>query len=679
MTAVDIIKKYLNYVEYDPEQTFFNVMNGSYYVHESCQNIRELLKYEPEGNIAVLYAKNFFRNRMKEGKISVLSLLQDPECLSEEFAMWDMFHSEKVRQIEETVLNTYYGLTKQIIPHDLIGTPNKDKDLDILLGACSSVADELHRCNVDLFRQGGPMQPVSHFSTHVHVTNRLSECLMALEASQDGIYLCYIRANDSADGYFSYFLKSNGNILSINERIDEAYPGAHKNSRNGRWSEGKQFELFPYSLISHMTEDAAGNKKCRTDYKGYVQDYFIDEEKLAFHNLPQESYMSIVIAMMLLNLRYGSSDLQDMQLKFVDSMLPVNLSLPCPGEQALIVPGDSAIALAHKELTFDFTREDVMQGAYGEKFNRSGENKDYREIGCFMTGRSIFVDLYGKGFQLNTAKLLEADTHIKYITGGTISVATPNAEFVGTKRRMEMIAYMNARQQLTDHIREQMFQEYKDFGGTPAVREWWEKTLPKYKDKVLDLCLEYASNPNASFDSHAPLSIQMEKTKEIPYRTVDGESIGATPFNYRCLTPAGYPSAKTLCCITGAEASIYFTFNISDWGGICKIVGEENVPKIVKGYCKSSCRFIGNPILDATDPVATIGTPFERREVLLNNRYWDSNKWNDYYFKNANNDPDWISRKPPKTALPYNPRMGFSFVISFSKRGWAKLQKERGK
>jgi hypothetical protein len=43
-----------------------------------------------------------------------------------------------------------------------------------------------------------------------------------------------------------------------------------------------------------------------------------------------------------------------------------------------------------------------------------------------------------------------------------------NAEFVGSKGRMELEAYRNIREQLAEYIRDKMFEEYTAFAGTKA-------------------------------------------------------------------------------------------------------------------------------------------------------------------------------------------------------------------
>lgn len=200
--------------------------------------------------------------------------------------------------------------------------------------------EELPKCNEDLFLRGGEIKPITNFSTHIHVFERLSECLLALEQAADGLYVCYIENyRGSLDGNFGFFIKSNGNILSINERINESFPGEHKGRRNGSWLDSKKASLFPYSFIVSATdpkeETPDGDVKVKTDYKGYAYNLFIDEDRLAFLNLQPEAYMPLIVAMLMLNSRYANTTTEHMRIRYVDSLLSVNLALPKPGVKEL--------------------------------------------------------------------------------------------------------------------------------------------------------------------------------------------------------------------------------------------------------------------------------------------------------------------------------------------------------
>lgn len=272
------------------------------------------------------------------------------------------------------------------------------------------------------------------------------------------MYLCYIKVNDTADGYFGYYIKSNGNIFSINERVNEAYPSAHHNSRNNRWSDDKKYDLFPYNFIFSFGEH---------DYKGYAGSHIINDEELGFFHLGPEAYFPIILAMIMLAKKYAGKTL-DSPIKYVDSLLPINAVSLAEGENALIVPENSLVADNHRSLKIAFDNDKILTGEYQKRFNyKDNEQVHYMEKGVYTESGQEFVDLYGGGFAYDPNKVLKANSHIKQIEASE-EKHNLNAEFIGSKGRMELEAYRNIREQLAEYIRDKMFEEYTAFAGTKA-------------------------------------------------------------------------------------------------------------------------------------------------------------------------------------------------------------------
>lgn len=263
-----------------------------------------------------------------------------------------------------------------------------------------------------------PVWRVTNFSTHIHVFNWLADCLLALEQAEDGMYLCFIRNSDAApdpadnvpgegqqisvshkpgleataDGYFGFYIKSNGSLLSINERVNESFPGEHKGRRNARYSDAKKYNLFPYNFIFSFRDH---------DYKGIARTHVIDDDKLAFLKLEPQAYMPLVVAMVMLNHRYAGCSVADMSVKYVDSLLAVNVDTLTPGKQELMIPATSAIAAVNRGFHLDMTSEGVAEGAYAHELthNEDTKGRHYTEYGTFPEGENIFVKLYGEGFE----------------------------------------------------------------------------------------------------------------------------------------------------------------------------------------------------------------------------------------------------------------------------------------
>lgn len=681
MNAIEILNEWLKYSKFDPEQKKFNLMSNDYRFHRCNENIGAISEYDPSGTLAVLYAKEVFIASIKDKNVKLFDVLSKPEQWAAEQRMWTTFTSSAVTAVENSLINNVSKLVEQVVSTKMIGERDPEAEKAALFESITSVVEQLSKCNVDLFLRGGNIKPITRFSTHIHVFESLAECLFALEEVSDGMYLCYVNNRGSADGYFGFYIKSNGNILSVNERVNEAYPGQHKRSRNARWTEDKKFELFPYNYIFNFSD---------YDYKGYATKHIIDNEMLAFFNLEPGAYMPLILAMVMLNTKYAGVDASAMALKYVDSLLPVNIEHPVIETKALIVPTGSAVAAVNRSLNISMTEEGIKSAEYAKKYDRklAEDEAHYSELGHFPETENIFVKLYGDGFTLDAESLLEANTHIKrLVASGGQSDELPDAEFVGTERRLGMIAYQRARGQLAEHIRNKMYEEYIAFGGAEAVRMWWQNILEKKKDDIIALCLK---------KYEAVQSGESENRAKIPYVDSEGWPMEYLDYVEGCkgtvysgyarfptpLNPVydfdkyGRPGFKAACIINGALSSIFFTFRITNWREIEEIVGEENVPKILKGWTEDR-RGYGNHLLDTTDPVWDIGTPFERDESHKNQRYWTKSQWHDHYFRS--HDPEWPYKKAPENAPDKVSQCDFNFAIGFSKRGFAQLLKNKTK
>lgn len=679
--AFEIIERWSQYSKYDPEQTRFNLLSSEYDLHRCNKRIARLTEnYDPTGALAVIYAKNTCRSLLQNTQITLLDMLETPEKYQETAEIWKLFNSEDVLAVEDGYLDALDKLLRQVAGRPLLGERDRESEKQSFFSAVDAVVEELDGCNVDLFQRGGEFRSITKFSTHIHIFERLADCLLALERAEDGMYLCYVRCGDTADGYFGFFLKSNGNILSVNERINEAYPGEHKNSRNGRWSDSKKYKLFPYNYIFSFSDH---------DYKGYAAKHIIDEEKLAFFNLTPEVYMPLVLAMVMLNIRYANTSTAEMQIKYVDSMLAINLPLLEAGTEALAVINSSAIVQSHKKLEIQMTSEDVLSATPAEKFDeRDRASENYVGRCEFPTKQNIFVDLYGEGFHLDAAHFLEANKHLKRLsTGNLCPDKTPNPEFVGTKAKMEMLAYADARTQLAEYIRDRMLEEYKSFGGVDAVEKWFKDAVRKHKEDVIQLCVQkYLDVKKGTEQNVNARNVRDGSGNPLRFISFEEDCKGSSgamiqldqhPFNPIHGYRGRYPDGKYMCCLNPRYfANVFFIFKFNDWREIEEVVGKGSLPKIVQGW-KDRRISIGNPLLEATDPVFNIGTPFESFEISRNRRLWTKANWRDFYFQNHSVYSDWMNREPEMETLEKSPNnYGFQFAIGFCNREFKKLLAE---
>lgn len=650
MTVQEILQYWLDYTKYDPDQKSFNLLSSNYTFHRASKAMSAVMEFDPTGTIAVLYAKDVYLQICKEQKVSLFDLWSGKISeLKDGKIMWDIFMSEDFSVVEKQFLDEIDFLVSIIVGVKQIGNRDLEKERSVLFDSVVSVTEELTKCKTSLYLKGGSIQPIKNFSTSIHVFDRLAECLLALEQAPDGMYLCYVTCGGTADGYFGFFIKSNGTILSLSERIDEAYPGQHRNSRNGRWSEEKKYNLFPYNFIFSFSEH---------DYLGYAKNHIIDDSKLAFCNLEPDAYMPIILAMVMIANKYAEADISKMPVMLVDSLFQRNIETALPESKALVVPSDSALAAVSRNYVPEMTTEDILGTDMAKKL--TDPSRLYYERGSFETTENIFVKLYGEGFELDTSKLLVSDPHLKMLTAEERQAnpdLIPNAEFIGSADRMEVIAYMQGRQQLAEYIRKQMFQEYIGAGGAEGIELWWRKALQDHKEEIFSLCIRKYLKEDAPGLEY----IRFGENSSGPYY---GSMGAVNPYNEWKRTKEGRRTNDLLCPVTGAATSIAFLIQPDNWLELQELFGE--IPKILKGWTRQGHNRRGNSLLDATDPVFDVGTPFENREQQLNHRYWSEWDW----MRNREKRPEgWHAQE-------CRPQTDFSFRVAFSKRGLARLIKE---
>lgn len=687
MNAIEILERWASYSEYDPEQKKFNLLSTNYEMNRICKAIEAINAFDPTGTMAVLYTKKAFESLCADVRVTMREVLEKPETFHDDMEMWNLLHSEDVKAVETSLLDSIDQLVTQVVPTKQLGERNREQERTALYGSVETVVKEMTGLRCELFLRGSkPIQSVSKFSTSIHVYPSLAACLMELERAENGIYLCYIDCSGTSDSYFSFFLCSNGNIIALTERVAEAYPGQHKNSRNGRWQEALKTGLFPYSYIMSFSGH---------DYKGYPSLQRIDEEKLAFFQLGADAYMPILLAMVLINQKYNGADTQGMELMLVDSLMTKNLALKTPKSEALMVPTGSLVAAQNAAYEPQVTSDSILHQETPKGVDT------YILSGYNSNDSKLFVELYGDGFRLDKQKLLLASTQKLLPSSiGVVKVDKgANCEFIGTSERMDLIAYQQGREQLAEYIRDKMYTEYKEYGGVNGVRRWWETAVKDHKDTFFRLCVEkyHAVQQGEEENVSSPgylngrvgdalrfVSYREDgKDGEPPVRYSEGTK---TYLNKKVYANSFDQEGKCLCPITGNKASIFFTFRPSTWKDLAMLVGEKNIPKILIGWRREGHSGSGNPLLSVTDPVTFVGTPFERTEYSHNRRYWSGEKWSDYLMSSRmfNEDGngenrDELKAQFEKSHIPFRAedpaRITFSVTVGFSKRGFAALLK----
>lgn len=655
MTLSDIIALWMKHTEYDPDRQSFRLGSMISEAHTCTKLMSELTnEYDNSGMLAVLYAKSCYEEMLDDFRVTLAEFVKDKEAIQEYWAMWDAFNSPVITEAENRLVEMFNNLVTKVSGVALLGEGDREADLKMLYASVQKVTESLCKCKVESFLKGTPaLGSLDHISSVIEVFPTLAQYLRAVENRVDGVYIAYISQYGNAGGYFTFILKSNGNIISLNDRIDETYVGQHGNSRNGRWTEKALFDLFPYDEILDYS---------KYDYKGYATQWAVkesDEQGFPLKTLKQDSYMAILLALILIIGKYSNNDVSDVKHKIVDTLLTPNLTLleeHC--DTTALVPVNSSAIVAYAndwQPTIDTSA--VLDKDYGKQFDhREGKNagKSYDETGCYRGFNQDFVDWYADDFVLDVSKVLYTPDRLS-ITDGTTYMK--HAEFVGTRDKFEMEAYRQGRKQLADHIQRRMIREFEEFGGHEAVMKWYYNLVLSNKDKILQLALDKwqaikIDETERSYERSfcwIPCSQELHTTIEETYehfQMLDHSVNAPQELKGR---HGDYYAEKWKCPVTGTTANVWFHFLPCSYKEIERIFGVE-VPRVMKGYTITSPvdGFAkGNSILDSTDAVADI----------------------DHIYTSQSSTARLMTGRTPSSK--------FEFSIGLSKRGLNKLLKER--
>lgn len=629
MTYMDVLEKWAVYSKYDREQKSFNLMNMDYTFHTIGKQVEKLLsEYDSTGMLAVLYVKRQFELMLTDAKISLLDVLVNPNSYKDEKDMYAMFNEDVVVKAENEFIGKLNQIYLQVTKDKLIGE-NKEQKQQIL-DSIGNVVNSINKCKVDMFAKGGRIKAVTHVDTQLHVFNTLAECLLTIEKSEDSIYFCFISAGDSADCFFAFFLKSNGTIISVSDRIDEVYIGQHGNLRNGRWTEAKADNIFPYNYIFNYSGH---------DYKGYATKYELKKDKLDLYNLGVEAFMPIIVGMLLVMLKFTDKEVE-LQLHYLDSFLPENRAKIEKYE--LMIVNDSSIACKHDEVDIAIDNKMILSGAYAQEFDYDKKGNDGSNVyGIFNNNNQLMVDLWGEGFEFDCTSVFKK-SNIQYLTDKTDDSYVP--EFIGTEKAMRLQVYYDARKQLAEYMDNKIYDAWVEFGKTKAVKEWYKKALLENKEAIYRMLMEYETAVEKGekknlgegwVHTDGSICIYIQRDEKYP----SSSSVGYDDIINGVKKADAW---ERLDDINYRPCNLWFIIKPQSWKQIETLTNQE-VPKIVKGWICGR-RHSGNSLLDVTDAVEDVQTPFEHRNFSLTDKYYGA-----YY--------------------------EFTVAFGFSKSGWKELKK----
>lgn len=606
MNIKSLIDKWIAVTEYDESQTSFNLFSANYRFHRSGEWAKKLMTWDNSGKLTILYLKSAFETVCKDIKISLLDLLKNPDAISEYQDMWNNFESEELISLEQHLIKSIVNITNMT---DSIGEIDKDREIDLFRDSVEYVAEELSECNLEAYNITPNTKIIDNIKFHpvIEVGNTLTEVLMKLEQSADGLYLCYIADFNSCGAYFTYLLKSDKTILGINDRIDESYVGQHTNSRNNRFIEDKNWHIFPYDDL--IEPEGA-------DYLGYAKSLKCKVGQLSIQRLSSSFKYTVMLTASLIIQRFQSKntdELEDIPIVYIDALMKNSAELV---ETKALIPINAAlspIVVNNRNLKFDFNSENIKSNEFQSKFNYDSKTPGQKKYtGAYTDVNSIFIDLYGAGFELDSSRILVR----KYpeLNSGDDDEPTPIiSEFIGPKEKLDLEYYRQARKQLADYIIDKMAEEYKKFGGNDEVMHWYEKAIQENKDYLIMRCVKWyrdylsgaTTNGNLSrwaIPAGDDLSVTLIKSADPYIPRQNKRFILNSAITYK-------PNKRYLCPITGKIANMWFVFEPNTYQNMESLIGQE-VPKILKGFRYSGSSYSGNSLIHSCDPVGGIFNPF---------------------------------------------------------------------
>lgn len=636
MTIFDILNKWAAYSEYDENQKKFNLGSLNYEYHVIGEKVQEIIKnYDSSGKLAVVYIKRMFEQLMKKVTVTAWDVLSHNDGMDEERDIFEMFNSKEVLSAEKEIVSMFQNAYLKITGGRQIGE-NKNLENDILNSIIQAI-DSMKKTHEMLFLKGSTMRDLNKsISPNLLVFNTMAECILNIERANDGLYLCFIRAEDSASCFFTYIAKSNGNILSVNDMYQEAFAGQNIGSRNARWTEEKAANLFPYdSELFQYSEH---------DYKGYATKYKMNEG-IGIYELGEKTFLPVIAGFLLVSLKYSNKDI-DLPLSYIDTLLPMNMEKMKGTE--IIPTGKSEIMSLQSSANLNFEADKILSGEYAKEFDWNTTRGHYTETGCFSNLNQIMVDLWGEGFVYDPSKDSVNISNANFLlgSGGEQYIS----EFIGTEKRQRMQVYQNIRKQLADYMWDQIYKEWLAFGELEGVKKWYKSELEKSMPHIMDIMIETEKH-GTDYEDNTKV-FQVKDGNVILFSVIMSEERKAA-YNYispsyeRLFGCYFAPEKRDFLDETdGCGVNVTFTFTPFNWKGIEKLIGKE-VPKIVKGWNHEGHDYYGNPILNAHDEVEKVSTPMD------------------------------INRNKKRERIFGKSEFDFKFVYGFSKKHWNKLKKER--
>lgn len=588
--VLDILNKWVEYSEYDPNQKSFILGSTNYYMNKASKLASKILEeYDKTGNLSAIMLRESFLNILDGEKISVLKLLKNSNMLDKTREMYEMFNSEVVSRAYDNFNSTVHSMYKEVIGIDLIGDIKENYASWI-----ESIVDNIEHLGIDVYKKGNTPLKIDKFYKNLLVFDSLGEATLYLEKVKDGVYTCYINVAYTSDSYFGFFIKSNDNLVGLTDRINEKYPGQHArlNQRNGRWAEDKCDVIFPYDTIlsydDYCSKGYALKFKLRPEFERKESDS-IKTNEIAFKDLESNNgYDGIVLGMIVLKMKYDGYEVIGDEV-YMSSLINQN-SCVLLDKNELMTVGSSELLIRNRDVRIEFSNEQIL-----------GDSVPYKEF-----KNDDIVRIYGKGFVPDYSEIYSQDNIKRLVDKKYSEDIIP--EYIGNRERLEKGAYYIIRKQLALYIELNIEKEWIRDGGLKAYKDWYINSVKENMSNVLALCMDEVVK-SEKIDTENRIYIN---TLDFAITFIFGERYARDTY----LDMSSYLNERNdsdsfICPITGVGSSIFFVIEPRTLKGIGILTGKkyEDIPNMIR-LSKANFNRGGNSLLDMCDPIGLIKIPF---------------------------------------------------------------------
>lgn len=583
-----------------------NVTN--YDIKKINDKIEDIIKVDESGTLAVIYLRDFFYNTYVDSvKYTLKKLIygEDADRLKDFKKLHDLFNlsiEESLQFIKKLSLLSMSSSDVKLLGNDI--------DYNKVYSYISDVLGKYKTLNKDVHSCGSKISSNLSIISSIKIVQSYAQALLEVENSDDGIYSYYIE-NKLMNGYFAIIVKSNNNILSVNDRVNETFPGQTSNSRTGRYADNKAFEIFPYDEV--LTFKGEG-------YKGKESVFSVNDDKMMstdsgrffnMNSLSEEARIKFFMTIWFTILQYGDKSLDSSKKVFVDSLLKQSIQplLEDKKQYALTIREDSTLLSSHDNvITIEDEDADYFKSFENIiKFKLIYFNNHSTETDYAHTKHSLdyVINQYAKDWQPDKTNIINQNRLLLTLQKNETAIDT-NMEFVSSKEMFDKYYFWRVRQQLKEYAEENIQKEIKKYNGVDnAMTRFYSSIKDRQKLIINDI---KSTLKNVLKDKEDTTLESLRGVRVDNKLFIASERLYGSPFQRTASSPL-YLNNDT-CPISGSRvenSSSYINvyYAIRDAEQMREVLDIDIKKEPLYNFLFLTTPYVGNHLLDMVDPLAT--------------------------------------------------------------------------